>query len=129
KALVSLARADDRQVGGVPVTDVVDDVVRLMRHTVLVGRIRLDVELPPDLPEVFEGAQQMKQVLLNLLTNACDALAIRDQARREEKTIKIVASTSTGDEHGWLVIDTVDNADGIEPALVDRIFDPFFTTK
>ena len=29
----------------------------------------------------------------------------------------------------WLVIEAIDNADGIEPALLERIFDPFFTTK
>ncbi|MGH7269930.1 MAG: sensor histidine kinase, partial [Polyangiaceae bacterium] len=129
RALLSLARKDDKQVGEVSVREVVDDIVRLARHALSVEGIHVEIDLPRDVPELCEGAQQLRQVMMNLVTNACDALRIREATRRDDKRLRIVVTTRSDAGMPWLVVDTIDNADGIEAALVDRIFDPFFTTK
>jgi signal transduction histidine kinase len=129
KALLSFSRSDDNHLGNVSVQEMVDDVLRLIRSSMTAAGIDLRVDIASDTPDVDRGAQRLKQVIMNLLTNATDALAERDPRRPGAKLVRIVASRYDRAGTDWLVIETIDNADGIEPALVDRIFDPFFTTK
>jgi signal transduction histidine kinase len=129
QALLSFARSDDKQLGNVSVQEMIDDVVRLIRSSMTAAGIDLRVDIAADVPDVHGGAQRLKQVIMNLLTNATDALSDRDPDREGDKLVHIVASKQATGGTTWLVIDTIDNGDGIEPALVDRIFDPFFTTK
>jgi signal transduction histidine kinase len=129
KALLSFSRRDDNQLGNVSVRELIDDVLRLIRSSMKDAGIDLRVEIAPDAPDVDRGAQRLKQVIMNLLTNATDALSERDPKRTGDKLVRIAASRQHIGSTMWLVIDTSDNADGIEPALLDRIFDPFFTTK
>jgi signal transduction histidine kinase len=129
KALLSFSRSDDKQLGNVSVRELIDDVLRLIRSSMKDAGIDLCVEIAPDAPDVDRGAQRLKQVIMNLLTNATDALGERDPKRAGDKLVRIAATRQDIAGTPWLVIDTIDNADGIEPALLDRIFDPFFTTK
>jgi signal transduction histidine kinase len=129
KALLSFSRSDDKQLGSVSAREMIEDVVRLMRSSMTAAGIRVKVDVAVDAPEIQVGAQRLKQVIMNLLTNATDALADRDPGRRGDKLVRIVASREAHRGGTWLVIDAIDNADGIEPAIIERIFDPFFTTK
>jgi signal transduction histidine kinase len=128
KALLSFSRSDDKHLGNTSARELVEDVVRLVRSSSTAAGVRLEVDVEPDAPDVQAGAQRLKQVVMNLLTNATDALAERDPSRTGDKVVRIHAYRR--ELRGtWLVIDTTDNADGIEPAILERIFDPFFTTK
>jgi signal transduction histidine kinase len=129
KALLSFSRSDENQLGNVSVRDLVDDVLRLIRSSMSAAGIELRVDIASDAPDVDRGGQRLKQVMMNLLTNATYALGERDPKRPGDKLVRIVASRQAIGSTTWLVLDTIDNADGIEPALIDRIFDPFFTTK
>ncbi len=129
KALLSFSRSDDGQLGSVRARELVEDVVRLVRTSMVEAGVRLDVVISEDAPEVYGGAQRLKQVIMNLLTNAADALAERDPARSGEKVVRIAVTRVRNRGGVWLVAEVVDNADGIEPAILGRIFDPFFTTK
>jgi len=81
--------------------------------------VKLDVE--PGLEAIgFPG--EFSQVLLNVLTNAKDALLERNV---EKKEIDIHAFREKND----IVITVEDNAGGIDPEVIDKIFDPYFTTK
>ncbi|HEX5393044.1 MAG TPA: ATP-binding protein [Rhodocyclaceae bacterium] len=82
-------------------------------------KFRIDMNLPDALP--MEGSPgQLQQVVMNLVQNAADASAGRD-----EPTLRITGSI--GD--GRIVIDFHDNGTGIAAENLPRIFDPFFTTK
>jgi signal transduction histidine kinase len=129
RALLSFSRADEGQLGGVGVRDLVEDVVRLVRGTLTEQGASFSIDLADDVPEVNEGAQRLKQVIMNLLTNACDALRVRDPERQEPKFVHIAGGSEQRGSDVWLIIDVIDNADGIESGLLDRIFEPFFTTK
>jgi signal transduction histidine kinase len=129
KALLSFSRSDENQLGNVSVRDLVDDVLRLIRSSMSAAGIELRVDIASDAPDVDRGGQRLKQVMMNQLTNATYALGERDPKRPGDKLVRIVASRQAIGSTTWLVLDTIDNADGIEPALIDRIFDPFFTTK
>jgi len=66
---------------------------------------------------------QIEQVLLNLITNGCDAMDAVDRPRRQ-----IVVSTELGDD-GAVRLSVRDRGVGIPEGLQDRVFQPFFTTK
>ena len=80
----------------------------------------LSVSLPPDLPRVIAGPVRMQQVLVNLLTNAADAVA-----EREDRRIALAAAV----EGGSVTLTVSDTGPGVPPEIAARIFDPFFSTK
>jgi two-component system, NtrC family, sensor kinase len=85
-----------------------------------------------DLPQVECYAGQLNQVLMNLLTNAIDALEDRDSQRSPQEleqhpsTIRIRTEFLNNDH---IRIYIADNGPGVPPSLQRRLFDPFFTTK
>ena len=129
KALLSFSRMDDKQLGSLTAREMIEDVARLLRSSMSAEGIRLEVDVAEDCPEIPVGGQRLKQVIMNLLTNAIDALAERDPARPGPKVVRIAASVQRGRGGIWLAIEATDNANGIEPAILGRVFDPFFTTK
>ena len=74
-----------------------------------------------DLPEIHGDFQKIEQVVINLLTNACQALDNRNQR------IEVILSGSHAEKHVTLTIK--DEGCGMSPDIVQHIFDPFFTTK
>jgi signal transduction histidine kinase len=86
--------------------------------------IKVEKELATELPRAMLDRQQIKQVLLNLLLNAMDAIGERGGILRV-KTNKLMRPT--GDV--WVQIEIEDTGQGISTAYLDHIFDPFFTTK
>lgn len=80
----------------------------------------LELDLPPDLPPVMAGATRLQQVLVNLVTNAADAVE-----GLADRRITLSARASGG----RVTIRVRDRGPGIVPAIAERIFDPFFTTK
>lgn len=86
--------------------------------------IRIEKELAPELPRVMLDRQQMKQVLLNLLLNALDAIGERTGMLRVK-----TAAMMTPEGSAWIQIAVEDTGHGISAADLDHIFDPFFTTK
>jgi PAS domain S-box-containing protein len=73
------------------------------------------------LPAVRGDFQKIEQVVINLLTNACQALTGRDQA------VEVTTRCNEGDSSVTLTIR--DEGCGIKPEIIKNIFDPFFTTK
>jgi len=83
----------------------------------------------PDLPQVRCRSQQIEQVIINLLTNARDALNQRYEGYHEDKLIRILVQPFEEDGIQWIRTTVEDHGMGISADVIDRIFDPFFTTK
>ena len=75
-----------------------------------------------DIPDVMMNTQQILQVLMNLVTNARQAL---DEIDSDEKVLRI----RTWREDDMVTLEVADNGPGVPPDIRERIFDPFFTTK
>ena len=87
------------------------------------GGVDLDTRLAPGLPQVSGDPVQLQQLLLNLISNACDAMQGQNVWRR-----KLSVATSR-DEQGRVQIVVSDTGPGIAADQLERVFDPFFTTK
>lgn len=97
---------------------VIQSVVTLAQHAAARQNVELEEQATMRLPEIECDAEQMKQVLLNLLLNAVQAT---------ESHGKVMIRSYV--QHGDLCIEVIDRGDGIALEDMDHIFDPFFTTK
>jgi signal transduction histidine kinase len=102
--------------------EVVNDVIALTRHLIQTNSVNLILNLNEDLPWVSIDHNQMKQVLLNLIHNAL-------QAMPKGGELQVTTSKVTRDERDWVVMAVKDSGIGIQPADQERVFEPFFTTK
>jgi two-component system sensor histidine kinase HydH len=98
---------------------VIQSVITLASH-MSGGSIDFEQRMHPGLPEIHCDPEQLKQVLLNLLINATQAMPDRGT---------VVISAWGEDGRGRVVITVQDQGTGLDPEAQDRIFDPFFTTK
>jgi signal transduction histidine kinase/CheY-like chemotaxis protein len=100
---------------------VVEQVLELREYDLRVTNLEIVRDLAPSLPAVMADADQIQQVLLNLLTNA--EHAIRDLGRPGRITVVSRAV------EGRVRLEVGDDGPGIAPENLKRIFVPFFTTK
>lgn len=99
---------------------VVERAISLIQQQLRLRQIELQLQFPAGEVLVFGNAIQLEQVVLNLLTNARDALAGAAQ--------KVIAITCTMKPES-VELRVCDSGPGIPPDFEKRIFDPFFTTK
>ena len=96
------------------------EVVTMMEHTLKMDHILIESHFSEELPPVVVDRERLRQVLVNMLTNAQHAIGSQG----------VVGLWTRYDEHCQTVeIIIADNGSGIQPEVVGRIFDPFFTTK
>jgi len=106
-------------------------------HAVIAPRARLEMEFAADLPDIEGDAPQIRQVVMNLITNASDALGeeagvITVQTSVLEVDPAVLARAYLGESLGpgrHVCLTVHDTGCGFEAAAQTRIFDPFFTTK
>lgn len=98
-----------------------DSTLAIVGSTLAQRGIRIERDLAPDLPFVHGDSSALKQVFLNLLKNAAEAL------EETGGTVRVRAARLT-DGRG-VEVSVSDDGPGIEPAQVARVFEPFFTTK
>jgi len=118
--LLSFARLGE---GGSEYADVnlcIEDIVKVVRHTLDMHGIELSLSLAGDLPLVVGDSRQLQQVFLNLINNSTAAMPSGG---------KLKISTAIERSTRKAVIRMEDDGLGIKPEHLDRIFEPFFTTK
>jgi PAS domain S-box-containing protein len=100
---------------------VLQDTLELRRYSLRTHQIDVDTDYDPELPLTWADAFQLQQVILNLLTNAEQAL--RNHGGEKRITLR------TRREGELIVASITDSGPGIPPTELDQIFNPFFTTK
>lgn len=118
--LRSFARKPGQKLTSVHIPDVIDAAVEIASLRIKAAKADLDIHIEPGVPPVVAGPVRLQQVLVNLLTNAADAVEGRD-LRRINLNVRALGEQ--------VVIRISDSGAGVPEALVARIFDPFFSTK
>jgi len=121
QGLLSFSRQSSTEMGTVDLNRVVEDTVLLARGQIEKSGIAIEMTLTPALPAVRGNPNALSQVVLNLLTNARDAMPGGGR-------VAIVTSL-VPDENGAVEIVVSDTGHGMNAATQARIFEPFFTTK
>ena len=118
--LLSFARSEGRVTTACDLNDCVRDIVRVVRHSLGMQKIALELDLTDEIPPVRGDTRQLQQVLLNLITNAVAAMpdggVLRLGTRFERAARQAVAFVR-------------DSGAGIDPETMKHIFEPFYTTK
>ncbi|OQY29624.1 MAG: hypothetical protein B6I38_08080, partial [Anaerolineaceae bacterium 4572_5.1] len=127
--LLTFSRQDKQSHSPARMVDIVNDTLSLIRTVIKRDQITLEVDLPDDLPKIKCRSQQIQQVLMNLLTNARDALNARYPEYDPAKTIAMKVNLFEKDGQRWLRTTVEDRGAGIQVEIRERIFDPFYTTK
>ena len=148
KQLLNYSRTSVYQSETVSVNRVIRDTLEIVKFQPVITAIKIRSELTAQNDSVRADADQLRQVCLNLILNAADAIA--DSANRDNGQLLITSTLRTDTDvdaelnmpaghHAKpsestrqatvLVVNFTDNGTGIAPADIDYIFDPFFTTK
>jgi len=106
----------------VDVSEVIQEMVVLLRSEASRHSVSILTELSKDLPRVVADRVQLQQVLMNLMLNGIEAM--QDAKTEGQLTIRALMA-----EHGQLLISVADTGVGVSPEQADQIFNAFFSTK
>jgi len=122
RRLLDFSRQGERTRIRADLNEVVNDVIALTRHLIQTNSVSLTLQLDEALPWVSIDHNQMKQVLLNLIHNALQAMP---------KGGELIVKTCTAkhEDRDGVIMSVRDNGIGIQLADQGRVFEPFFTTK
>ena len=119
--LKSMARKRRDSIQTVCLNQVVDHVLTLLQSHSQTHCTEIVVDMPSENNMVMAEQIQLEQVVLNLMSNALDAVA--DNLHTKKITIECLHSK------GQIELRIADNGPGIAPELYEQVFNPFFTTK
>jgi len=122
RRLLDFARQSESAHASASLNKVVEDVLTLSRHLIHTNGVELELDLQEDLPWVLMDENQMKQVLLNLVHNAL-------QAMPEGGRMYITTREAQKIGRDGFMVSVRDSGVGIPAEDQTRIFEPFFTTK
>jgi two-component system NtrC family sensor kinase len=120
KGLLDFARQTKPQKQQLSLSKVAEDVLALVRNQASFQNIVIQTDMDPNLPAVLADADQMRQVVLNIILNAADAMP-------QGGTLRIRSYSEPKSHHVALRIS--DTGPGIPIEIQDKLFEPFFTTK
>lgn len=138
--LRNFSRLDESNQKPVDIHEGIENTLMILRHRLDAQGNRPEIEVRRqygNLPLVRCFANQLNQCIMNIVSNAIDALNEyigaeqkgAEQKGEEQKGIKPLITITTEATHNLVAIRILDNAGGIDPEVQHRIFEPFFTTK
>ncbi|MBC8282031.1 MAG: GAF domain-containing protein, partial [Chloroflexi bacterium] len=129
--LLFFARKNEPERGYMVLSDIIDHSIELKAHDFRLNNIQVTTRYSNRVPAAMIDELQMIQVMLNILTNAeqaiIEGLSVRDSIQMGQKAGEITVSTRL--RKGKIRITISDDGPGLPAGRLNRIFDPFFTTK
>jgi PAS domain S-box-containing protein len=116
--LLHFSRRAPQQISTLDVCDEIEKTLELVQHLLRNRRITVVREFAADTPTIQADRQRLRQLFLNLFTNASDAMP-----QGGTLTIRVTGAARQ------VIIDIVDTGVGVAPENLSKVMDPFFTTK
>lgn len=133
--LLSFAGRAPREVRLVNLSEVAKDAVGMLSVRIPPG-VRVVLDMPAQLPTILADESQVHQVVMNLITNACDAIGAEGEIRVstgdclcDAEFLMDVAGPATPQPGPYVRLAVADNGSGMDEATRKRLCEPFFTTK
>ena len=117
--LRNFARKPNEKLGPVRLDEVVRDTLEIVEMRLKAAGAEMDIDIGDELA-VLAGSVRLQQVLVNVISNAADAVEGLDDRKLSVRAWR---------EGGRAVLTVRDRGAGVAPAVAERIFDPFYTTK
>jgi PAS domain S-box-containing protein len=128
RGLLTFARAETHELRQVHFADSIKTSIALFGHQFEKEGITVEIDLEPDLPFVRADASRLRQVVVNLISNAYHALKAKPIDSVERKLFRITARRA-GTNGEIVRVEFYDNGVGIKREDLSKVFDPFFTTR
>jgi two-component system NtrC family sensor kinase len=123
KGLLDFARQAPMSKALVDINAIVERALKIVDNQLKVRHVHVTLALREDLPAIYADANQIAQVLINLLVNAADAIG------SDGGEIYVATELTEAEQESAIEIKVSDNGGGIAEQHLGRIFEPFFTTK
>ena len=123
RGLLRFVRAGEKRSASVNMNDVVRSAIDLVSYRFSIDEISIEGRLDPELPTVVGDANRLEQVIVNLLSNALDALRSVKPPRR------LIVDSFMDDTGSRVCVTVTDNGSGVAPEIAQRLFRPFASTK
>jgi len=124
--LLGFAKPSEPNLKGEDVNAIIDRMEVLISAEARKKNITITKNYAPNLPSVLVDAEQIKQVLLNILLNAIQAIEGQGEIWIDTRIIRL---TRDDESEAFLQIEIRDTGIGIPPENLDHVFDPFFSTR
>jgi PAS domain S-box-containing protein len=128
-SLLSFARDSEEEKKPILMQDIMADALALTEAQMKKEGIKLEVNLPHDLPKIIAQSQQIEQVFLNLISNARYALNKKYPKNHNGKILVITGESFTDGGKPFVRLTFHDRGTGIPSSNLDKIVNPFFSTK
>lgn len=131
RQLLDYARTSKGEPQRFDVQELLAELVETLRIQPFLEGIRLDLALQMEQAIVFADREQLRQVILNCILNAADAIKVCQEKGDGAISLatSLVTSSQPGNASSLLQLTIEDNGAGISLELLNTVFDPFFTTK
>jgi PAS domain S-box-containing protein len=120
--LLQFGRRSQQEISTIDICEEIENALELTEYYFRSHKIEVVREFDPSLPTVPADCEQLRQVFLNLMTNASDAMP-------QGGKLIVRARTETDDGVKRVRIELADSGPGIAPADLEKLWEPFFTTK
>jgi PAS domain S-box-containing protein len=119
----ALVRKDEPRMQSLDINQVISEVVRMLHSDTIIRKVRVTLELDPDLRPVSGDSVQLQQVMLNLVLNAFDAM------RDIPEDMRMVTIRTRRPETAMVRVEVSDGGTGLSPEMLLRLFEPFSSSK
>ena len=126
RGLLTFASANTEELSSVHFADSIKTSIALFGRQFEKDGITVEIDLEPDLPLVRADGSRLRQVVVNMISNAYQALKTKDT---DEPKLFRISARRAGEDGRIVRVEFYDNGVGIKREDLNRVFNPFFTTR
>lgn len=132
KQLLVFSRKEAMKIRPINVSEAITGAIKLLRN-VKMENVKIELEFAPNLPLINADRSMIQTAIINLVTNACDAMPRGGNIKITTSIINIEQDMTLKNPEAkkgkYIMVKVADTGTGIPKEIMDKIFDPFFTTK
>ncbi|MDT5294174.1 MAG: hypothetical protein QOJ76_1054 [Acidobacteriota bacterium] len=129
RGLLTFARTDAHEMRRVRLPEAIKTSLSLFGRQLDKDDITVEIDVPDDLPPLRANGSRLRQIVLNMISNAHHSLKLKKADASEGKLFRISARRAVRDGRPLVCIEFYDNGVGIRREDIGKVFDPFFTTR
>lgn len=129
QGLLSFARPSELNASNVNIEQLINQSLLLINNTLRKQNIEVEFEYFADNTTLQADAEQLKQVFLNIILNAVEAMSHNEPSLSRTLIISIEKGAPIDPHTRYLLLSFEDSGKGIDPQDIEKVFNPFFTTK